>query len=140
MMVPMNRETPEKVELLPSLTLAYIGDAVYELWVREHLVAQGCTKVHDLHRMAIKYVNAGTQSKLVAQLDALLDEKEAQVLRRGRNAKSGRQPKHMEMIDYRRATGLEALVGYLYLEKKQERLEQIFSLLAQLIEAELAVK
>ncbi|MEL7568510.1 MAG: ribonuclease III domain-containing protein, partial [Dehalobacterium sp.] len=65
-----------------------------------------------------------------------LDEEEAKVLRRGRNAKSGRQPKNMEMIDYRRATGLEALVGYLYLLNKQDRLAQIFSLLVELLDGE----
>ncbi len=122
--------------MLPSLTLAYIGDAVYELWVRQHLISRGCIKVNDLHRMAVKYVNAGTQSELVAHLDAILDEKEAQILKRGRNAKSGRQPKNMEMIDYRRATGLEALVGYLYLLNKQEKLDQIFSLLDQMMESQ----
>ncbi len=80
------------------MTLAYIGDAVYELWVRRYLVSKGPHRVNDLHHAAVKYVNAGTQSKLVALLEPLLDEKEAAVLRKGRNAKSGRQPKNMEMI------------------------------------------
>lgn len=124
------------VEQMPPVTLAYIGDAVYELWVRRYLVAQGCSRVNDLHHAAIKYVNAETQSKLVAYLEPHLDEQEAGILRKGRNAKSGRQPKNMEMIDYRRATGLEALVGYLYLLNKQERLDQIFSLLVQWFEGQ----
>lgn len=139
-MMPMNNSFSAldilDIETLPSLTLAYIGDAVYELWVRRHLVLKGPMRVNDLHQEAVKYVNAKTQSKLVGLLEPLLDEKEAAVLKRGRNAKSGRQPKNMEMIDYRRATGLEALIGYLYLLNKQERLEEIFSRLAELIEKE----
>ncbi|HHT64089.1 MAG: Mini-ribonuclease 3 [Bacillota bacterium] len=123
-------------EVLSSLTLAYIGDAVYELWVRCYLLSRGPQRVNDLHRETVKYVNAGTQSKFVQLLEPLLDEKEAMVLRKGRNAKSGRQPKKTEMIDYRRATGLEALVGYLYLLNKQERLEEIFSRLVELVERE----
>ena len=119
---------------LPALTLAYIGDAVYELWVREYLVRQGLAKVNDLHRAAVRYVNALTQSRLVARLEDVLSEEETAVWKRGRNAKSGRQPKNMEMIDYRRATGLEALVGYLYLAGRQDRLTQIFDLLTQLVE------
>lgn len=137
LMVPMNNDcTDLNAELLPSLTLAYIGDAVYELWVRRYLVSKGLSRVNDLHHTAVKYVNAGTQSKLVGCLEPYLDEEEANVLRRGRNAKSGRQPKNMEMIDYRRATGLEALVGYLYLLNRQDKLDQIFSLLVELLDGE----
>ncbi|MEL7567674.1 MAG: ribonuclease III domain-containing protein, partial [Dehalobacterium sp.] len=71
LMVPMNNEcvSLKKCELLPSLTLAYIGDAVYELWVRRYLVSKGLSRVNDLHHTAIKYVNAGTQSKLVGRLE-----------------------------------------------------------------------
>ncbi len=129
-MVTMNNEDTsiEKLELLPPLTLAYIGDAVYELWVRRYLVSKGLTRVNDLHHTAIKYVNAGTQSKLVGCLEPFLDQDEARILRRGRNTKSGRQPKNAEMIDYRRATGLEALVGYLYLTDHTERVLELIKL------------
>lgn len=138
LMVTMNNEDSslEKFELLPPLTLAYIGDAVYELWVRRYLVLKGITRVNELHHTAIKYVNAGTQSKLVGCLEPFLDRDEARILRRGRNTKSGRQPKNAEMIDYRRATGLEALVGYLYFLNKQDRLDQVFSLLVELLDGE----
>lgn len=125
-----------RVELLPPLTLAYIGDAAYELWVRRHLISRGYTRVNELHRLAVKYVNAVTQSRLVSRVEALLTEEEAAVLKRGRNAKSGRQPKNTEVLEYRRATGLEALVGYLYLEGEKERLEEIFHLLVQMVETE----
>ena len=134
---PMNHNfTSIDPEFLSPLTLAYIGDAVYELWVRRYLVSKGPHRVNELHREAIKYVNAATQSKLVALLEPVLNEKELAVLRKGRNAKSGRQPKNMDMIDYRRATGLEALVGYLYLLNQPARLEEIFLQLTQLVEKE----
>jgi len=118
----------------PPLILAYLGDAVYELWVREHLVRQGLCKVNDLHRAAVRYVNAQTQSLLAARLEPLLSEEEVAVWKQGRNAKGGRQPKNMAMIDYRRATGLESLVGHLYLQGEAERLEMIFQLMVQLVE------
>lgn len=120
--------------LLPPLTLAYIGDAVYELWVRKYLVSKGYTKVNDLHKHAVNYVKATTQSKFVEEMASKLTEEENAIIKRGRNAKSGHQPKNTEMIDYRRATGLEALVGYLYLLDRQERLEEIFDLLTQVVE------
>ncbi|MGI6678219.1 MAG: Mini-ribonuclease 3 [Dehalobacterium sp.] len=119
---------------LPALTLAYIGDAVYELWVRKHLIHQGCVRVNALHHQAIKYVNAAAQSELMGLLEPILDDQELRIFKKGRNAKSGRQPKNMDMIDYRRATGLEALVGYLYLLNKQEKLEQIFTILVEMVE------
>ncbi|MDD4753015.1 MAG: ribonuclease III domain-containing protein [Desulfitobacteriaceae bacterium] len=122
--------------LLPPLTLAYIGDAVYELWVRSFLVRKGFTKVNDLHHYAVGFVNADTQSQLVEKLTGFLNEEEATVLKRGRNAKSGRHPKNKGMIEYRRATGLETLVGYLYLLGLNERLEEIFNLLVALVEEE----
>lgn len=133
--MPMNNNDliTKNGTVLPSLTLAYIGDAVYELWVRRYLISAGITRVNTLHRTAVKYVNAETQSKLVGCIEPYLDEEEHQVLKRGRNAKSGRQPKNVDMIDYRRATGLEALVGYWYLSDRQDKLEHIFSLLVDLL-------
>lgn len=123
----------EHAEGLPGLTLAYIGDAVYELWVRNYLVGQGHTKVNDLHRQAVRYVKASTQARLVERLQPILTEEEMDVLKRGRNAKSGHQPKNTEMIDYRMSTGLEALVGFLYLKGRQDRLEEFFYILIELV-------
>lgn len=130
LMTPMNKNK------IPILTLAYIGDAVYELWIRQYLVDKGCYRTQQLHQKAVKYVNAGKQSEFVALLEPFLDAEEKMLLKRGRNAKSGRQPKNMEMIDYRRATGLEALVGYLYLTNKKDRLEEIFNQLAKIMDQE----
>lgn len=111
------------------LALAYIGDAVYELAVREHLLTQGQLKVGELHKRAVDYVRAERQSALVGEIEDLLSQEEHEVLRRGRNAKSGHQPPHTSVGAYRRATGLETLIGWLYLQKHQERLQQIFAVL-----------
>ena len=110
-----------------SLALAYLGDAVYELRVREHLLKSSQGKVAELHASAVQYVNAEAQSRLYAVVEPLLSEEEKTVFRRARNAKSGHQPPHMAVTAYRRATGLEALIGYLYLKGESARLNLIFS-------------
>lgn len=107
--------------LLPPLTLAYIGDAVYELYVRQNLLSHS-SKVHTMHKLAIKRVNNNTQARVLALIMAQLDEEELSVAKRGRNAKSGQVPKNADVVTYRQSTGLEALVGYLYLKNKEERL------------------
>ena len=119
-MFDMERQLP--AEQLPALTLAYIGDAVYELYVRQSILQKG-KKVHDLHRLAINRVNNNTQSDLLRKVEEELSEAEMAVVRRGRNAKGAQVPKNADVVTYRRSTGLEALVGYLYLTKQQERLE-----------------
>jgi ribonuclease-3 family protein len=116
-------------EQLPSLVLAYIGDAVYELAVREHVLQSGICKVGELHDKAVAYVRAERQSALFAEVEALLTTEEREIFRRGRNAKGGHQPPHTSVGTYRRATGLEALIGYLHLRGEQERLDKIFAVL-----------
>jgi len=112
--------------LLPPLTLAYIGDAVYEIWVRSILLDHGTRKAGELHKEAIAFVCASRQAALMEELLPLLTEAEESIFRRGRNAKSGHQPPNMSLADYHKATGLEALVGYWYLCGENERLEMIF--------------
>ena len=114
---------------LPPLALAYIGDAVYELAVREHLLKSGACKVGELHDKAVAYVRAERQSALVAEIETLLSAEELEVFRKGRNAKGSHQPPHASVGAYRRATGLEALIGYLYLRGERERLDRIFAVL-----------
>lgn len=114
---------------IPSLALAYIGDAVYELAVREYLLNQGGLKVGQLHERAVSLVRAERQSALFAEIETLLSQEEHEVFRRGRNAKGGHQPPNASVGAYRRATGLEALIGHLYLHHEQERLNQIFAIL-----------
>lgn len=123
--------TPSSLELrrMPPLMLAYIGDAVYELRVREHLLKSGLVKMADLHAQAVSYVKAERQSQLYGEIEALLSEQEREVFRHARNAKSGHQPPRTAVAAYRRATGIEALIGYLHLSGEQERLAAIFEVL-----------
>ncbi|HBC95011.1 MAG TPA: ribonuclease III, partial [Pelotomaculum sp.] len=101
---------------LPALALAYIGDAVYELAVRYHLVNSGIARVNRLHDEAVKFVQAKAQARLLRELEGLLTEEETAVIRRGRNAKSPHTPRSTGVIDYRQSTAFECLIGYLYLK------------------------
>ena len=114
---------------LSPLLLAYIGDAVYELKVREHLLDSGEAHMDKLHTAAVAYVRAERQSQLVAELEGWLTQEEQDVFRHGRNAKSGHQPPHASVGAYRRATGLESLIGWLHLNGREDRLSHIFSVL-----------
>ena len=110
------------------LVLAYIGDGVYEMYIRLMLVEKGNMPVHKLHRQATGYVKANAQSTMVAHIYEQLTEKERQIYKRGRNAKSGTSPKNADIQDYRRATGFEALLGYLYLIGETARIEKLVGL------------
>lgn len=120
----------EEAARLPPLTLAYVGDAVWETAVRSELVARGETRPSRLHRGALDYVSAAAQARRVRELQADLTERESDILRRGRNAKSGgRVSKNSRLADYRIGTGMEALLGYLYLSGSDERLQTVIRLL-----------
>ncbi len=110
------------------LVLAYIGDAVYELYVREMLVRRGNMPVDKLHKAATMTVNASAQSESFKRIEDRLTGDEIAVFKRGRNAKSA-VPKNADMADYRSATGLEALIGYIYLSGGKVRLDEIMSLI-----------
>lgn len=114
-------------EDLPVLVLAYAGDAVYELAVRERLIGAGLVKVNRLHSETVKYVNAGAQAKALHALEGMFTEDEAAIVRRGRNARSPHTPRSAGMIDYRRSTALECLIGYLYLKGDTIRLSEIMA-------------
>ncbi len=104
------------------LALAYIGDGIFDLIVRSVLVLKGSCPVKKLHKEAIHMVSATAQSAMINSLLPLLTEEEEAVYRRGRNAHPGTMAKNAPMSDYRRATGFEALIGYLYLKEEDERL------------------
>lgn len=110
------------------ITLAYIGDTVYDLFVRTKILEKGERHIKDIHKDAIGIVSAVAQAKSVHNIEEYLTEDEDRVLKWGRNAKSGRVPKNADATDYRWATGFEALVGYLYLKGENERLEEILNL------------
>ena len=107
------------------LVLAYIGDAVYELMIRTKIVNQGNMKVSKMHRKSAGLVKAQTQARLIKILEPELTQEELAVYKRGRNAKSFTMAKHASMIDYRMATGFEALVGYLFLAERFVRMAQL---------------
>jgi ribonuclease-3 family protein len=107
------------------LALAWLGDAVFELWVRERLLARGeAVKPDDLHTRAVTLVQAKSQAKLIRRLEPLLTEEETLVYRLGRNT-GGRRPHGADVIAYRHATALEALVGYWHITDQKERLEKM---------------
>ena len=107
------------------LTLAYIGDGIYDLIIRTLVVNKGNKQVQKLHLETSALVNAGTQSKMMRVLQEQLTEEEHAVYKRGRNAKSVSPAKNQSVTDYRRATGFEALLGYLYLKKDWERILEL---------------
>lgn len=107
------------------LTLAYIGDGVFEIIIRTILVKKGNCPVNQLHKRASSLVKAGSQSKMMETLEPFLTEEELAVYKRGRNAHSPTMAKHATMADYRRATGFEALMGYLYLKEDYVRIVEL---------------
>lgn len=115
------------VKQMKSLALAYIGDAVYELHIRNHLLRSGYVKPDHLHQQAITFVSGKSQAAVVQhwiQANYLTDEEE-RVVKRGRNSKSGSVPKNTSVQIYRYSTGFEALIGYHYLLNHEERLQQL---------------
>ncbi len=122
----INRELSEEdIVMLSPLQLAYIGDAVYELLVRTYLLKQK-TPVKKLHNANISYVKAEAQASIVHKLEDSLREKEKRIVKKGRNAKSKTVPRNAKLIDYKYATGFEALFGYLYLTEQDERIDELF--------------
>lgn len=107
------------------LTLAYIGDGVYDLIIRTILVKQGNCPVNQLHRRASSLVKAAAQSSIIQKIEGNLTEEEHSVYKRGRNAHSATMAKNASMSDYRRATGFEALMGYLYLKEDYARMIEL---------------
>lgn len=115
-------------KLLPGATLAYMGDAVLEVLVRRRLVENGQTQSGKMNKLALSFVKATEQSKAVDRILPHLDEEEEAVYKRGRNAHGISAPKSAGTGEYRRATGFEALFGYLWLEGKTARAEELFAL------------
>ncbi len=109
------------------ISLAYLGDAVYEVYIREKLLSLGNTKVEELQKQAINYVSAKSQCRILNNLldNNILTTEEIDIVKRGRNYKRASHPKNTDIITYKMSTGFEALIGYLYLDNQKERLEEI---------------
>ncbi len=114
--------------LMNPVVLAYMGDAVFELLIRQYLISLPNQKSHHLHREATRLVSAKGQRSILERWQPHLTEEEEEIVRRGRNAKSGAPPKNADHADYRLATALESLVGYLYYEGRTERLNELLAL------------
>lgn len=125
----IKREALDKnrLNLVSPLLLAYMGDSVYEVSVRRHLIENTPDfKPNEIHKTAIKYVKAKAQSEIVKYLmEDFLSQEECSVVKRGRNQKSGTIPKNAQVTDYKYATGFEALIGYLYLTGEYKRMDEI---------------
>lgn len=121
-------ESKNQANEYSPLVLAYIGDAVFELYVRKMLVKSSSMPVDKLHKTATSYVKASAQSSSFKKIEDKLTEQEILIYKRGRNAKST-VPKNADMTDYRIATGLEALIGYIYLTNQKQRLDEIMSMI-----------
>lgn len=119
----------EEIRLMKPLVWAYIGDCVYELFIRMNLVSKTNLDPHRLHIETIKYVKAKAQAETLQKIYENLTEEEKEIVRRGRNAEAHHLPKNAELVDYKYATAFEALIGYLYLTKQDERLKEIFELI-----------
>ncbi|GAP03342.1 ribonuclease III [Fructobacillus pseudoficulneus] len=124
-------------EQMNGLSLAYIGDAIYELAVRNHLVSLGLTKVNDLQKKSRHYVSAKAHAALfdLMQTDQILNEQEMLYFKRGRNAKSYTKAKNTNAVSYRISTGVEAMFGYLYLSKQEERLTELMNWIYEQVES-----
>ena len=117
--------TPEEVNMLSPLTWAYVGDCVYELYIRTKLVNETNLKPHKLHIEAIKYVKAKAQAELLQKIYDKLTDEEKDIVRRGRNAENHHLPKNSNVQEYMHATAFEALIGYLYLTNQNKRIKEI---------------
>ncbi|WP_442893619.1 Mini-ribonuclease 3 [Bacillus sp. 2205SS5-2] len=127
-------EKYKEAKQINALALAYMGDAVYELYVRRFLLESGRVKPNQLHREATKYVSAKAQAAILKALldEDVLTEEELAVMRRGRNAKSGSIPKNTDVQTYRHSSAFEAVFGYLFLQKQVERIEELILLILPL--------
>jgi ribonuclease-3 family protein len=118
-------EPSKPARLLSPIVLAYVGDAIYEVAVRQYLVSLPNLRPNHLHRSATGLVSAKAQSAILNFLEPSLTEEEKDVARQGRNAKSGSVPKNADVLEYRHATAFECLIGYLYYTEQQERIQEI---------------
>ncbi|KRM60426.1 ribonuclease III [Paucilactobacillus vaccinostercus DSM 20634] len=120
-----------------GIALAYLGDAAYEVYIRQHLIEQGLTKPTKLHHLATHYVSAKAQAALIALMeeDQLLTDEEWEYYKRGRNANSHTHAKHTSVLTYRVSTGFEALMGYLKLSEQTDRLAQLSQWCIEQVEA-----
>lgn len=130
----IEKNTDGKTRMYSPSQLAYAGDAVYELLVRSYIINNHDYSVNLMHRDAIRFVKARAQANIIRELNPKLTEEEKKIVKRGRNAKVTSSPKNADMMDYRYATGFEALLGYLYLNNEMDRLLSLFNTIIEIID------
>ncbi len=117
----------DEIKMMNANKLAYIGDSIYEMYIRTYIINNYRLNAHEMNKKAVTFVKASAQSDIVNYLMDSLNEKERAVVMRGRNVKINSSPKNAELRDYRMATGLEALIGYLYLTSDIKRIEELIA-------------
>lgn len=130
-------DTTRDIRLLPPGLLAYIGDSIYEIQARTWLVEQGYFSLNKIHQAAIELVNASAQARGLKVIQHNLTEEEADIVRRGRNYRTGSMPANADKMEYRLSTGLEALFGYLYLSGDLKRIDQLWGELVDELSGEI---
>ena len=126
------------VNLLNGLTLAYVGDSVFELYIREYIVSKGYTKVNVLHKYVTKFTSGNAQAKFIHYFleNNILTDEEISIFKRGRNSHVKTARKNMNLADYLDATGFEALIGYLYLANNKDRLGELIDIVIDIEKGE----
>jgi ribonuclease-3 family protein len=128
-------ELPDRPKLLSPNIMAYIGDSLFELFIRTYLLEENVCKPGKLHQQAIEYVNAKAQARLLEKLRDELTKEEESIVRRGRNA-SSKAPKGTDQATYQYSTGFETLLGYLYLTESEDRLQELLGIIKKLYREE----
>ncbi len=119
--------------MIAPLTLAYMGDAVFETYIRQYLIENNKLLLKDFHNRAVSYVKAEAQAEIVGQLKESLTQEEWSIIKKGRNQKTTRVPKNVKVADYKHATGFETLLGYLFFNNSFERLMEIMDMSVKII-------
>jgi ribonuclease-3 family protein len=132
-MEELEKIDPDKIN---TTSLAFVGDAVYEIYIRKHVLLSGQTHADKLHRMSVAYVRAEAQAAVIKEIKDDLDPKLAALVRRARNHKSATRPKNADPVVYKWATAFEALIGHLYLKEETELMEEIIYRAIEIIERE----
>lgn len=122
--------------LLHPLVLAYLGDAIHEMYMRQYAISKNHQKPQQLHKFTTRYVSAKAQARILHNMMEYLDADEIEVVKRGRNAKSGSSPQRADILDYRHSTGFECLLGYLYYHRQHARLKEILQLSIRYVESQ----
>ena len=124
----LSKEEIPEINTLSPLTLAFIGDGVYEMFIRTKILSLGNRPANELHKTAVKFVKASQQARAAHEIFENLSDEEKEIYKRGRNTNIHTVPKNADMADYRHATALETLIGYLYLKGDEPRLYEILNI------------